>query len=848
MENIFKLFKKKTKLNDFLEKEQRPYSKMFDVHPDAIYLIDYKGNFIEVNSGFAEMTGYTQEEVIGKSFYPLIFKEDLEEIKEKFSNCLTGINQSAEYRLIHKNGNIRNKSIDLAPLHGDDGEIIGVFGIGKDITQEKELQLQVKQQEGRFHSLVKNSSDIITILDKNKEVVYRSPSFKNVLGYAPEAMPAHISHITHPDDLEEARRKTVELYRNTNRLEKHEIRFKHKNGEWRNFSVIATNLLHDPDVEGIVLNYRDITELKKAQQEVHYMAFHDFLTDLPNRRFLDDRLHMELKFAKANKTKLAVMFIDLDNFKFINDTLGHDIGDKVIQEVARKLNQYVSANDFVARWAGDEFIILVSNKQYEDSVKDIAETIKKSFETPFEIEDYEIFVTASMGISIYPDSGEDSQTLIKNADFAMYLTKQNGKNDYQVFTPTMNIRTYKTFTLQNDIRTALKENQFELYYQPKVNSKTKKIVGAEALIRWNHPEWGVISPGEFIYLAEESGLINPIGDWVLRTVCSQIKLWKEAGFEPIKVSLNMSVYQFLQKNFIEKISNIINENEIEGKWLEFEVTESILLEKEVEMERKINALTKLGVDIALDDFGTGYSSLGYLRKYKFRTIKLDRSFITDIHTNQESQAIIKFIINLAKELKMNVVAEGVEFEQQLNILSQLECDEIQGYLFSKPLPVKDFENLLGNNKIKKNKTTEHGKQDSDYFKVLLKYPIESAMTIVELNKKKIQVGKSNVLVEVIGPGGLQFLSDITLPNNVDLILQFTTQILGQEIIFKGKIVWSEENDVFSRYGIEFVINEEQIGPIIKLLNQLQIKMKNNSEIESTPFITKNKTDYFLTKS
>lgn len=685
---------RRKQLINYLKSDQRPYKKLFEEHTDAIYIIDYYGKLVSWNKGCEELFGYNQTELNGLTADDLIYPEDADKINSFFVETRNGSPKRREFRVLHKEGIVKTITTDAIPIYSNESEVIGLFIIGKDITKERKMADLISQHDKRFRSLIQNSSEIITIVDSNHRVVYRSPSTEVVLGYKPEELSNKVFSITHLDDIEKCKKLYEEVFHYPDQTVKTEMRLKHKNGQWRDFLLIASNQMHDVNVNGIVVNYRDITDIKSAHREVRYMAYYDYLTNLPNRRNLEESFESSLEEAKYRKTKLAVMFIDIDRFKIINDTLGHATGDLVLKEVAAILKKCVSPQDLVARWAGDEFVILVPHLKDEKVVEQVVSKIKKSLKMPILINNYEVFATVSIGVSIFPDAGDDIQSLMKNADLAVYIAKKRGKNEFQIFSSGMNMETYKLFSLQNDLNNVIKNNQLELYYQPKVNVKTNEVVGAEALIRWNHPEWGIISPHEFIPFAEESGLIIPIGEWVIREVCKQISLWKNSPYEPVKIAINFSVLQFLQSDLIETISHILEETQVEGKWLEAEITESVILEREADIVAAVSALEEIGIQVALDDFGTGYSSLSYLTKYKFHTIKLDKSFLENIHKDQDSRNIIKFVTNLGKQLNMKIVAEGVEEEEQLHILHHLQCDEFQGYLFSKPQPVEEFEKLL----------------------------------------------------------------------------------------------------------------------------------------------------------
>ncbi|GAE35032.1 sensor domain-containing protein [Halalkalibacter akibai] len=684
-----------TNIEQYIERKNYPYKELLENFTEAIYVISLQGLFIDYNHGFSTLVG-PGDRYLNTNFLDLVHPHDLELAKSGFVETLEGkVLKEERLRIFAEDGQEKTIITSKVPLLGKDGELLGILGIAKDITVEIKLHCQIQQQNNRFKSLLTNSSTVNSILSPSGEVLYRSPSVEKVLGYKPNELEGPIFNIIHPDDVVMVRERISHLLSHPDEPQDLDVRIRHKNGQWRMFHVISNNLVEDPDINGIVINYHDVTEIRQAQHKIHHMAYHDYLTGLPNRRLFEERLEEELLEAKRKNSQLAVLFLDIDRFKFINDTLGHNIGDQVLKKIKHILLNLVSAKDVVARMAGDEFLILAPAVANVGYAKTLAANILQKLEAPIIIDHYELYVTGSIGITIYPDSGQELSALMKNSDLAMYAAKNSKSNSYQVFTPAMEKTSFKQFTLQNELRKAIVNNEFELYYQPKVNSKTRQIVGAEALIRWNHPTKGILSPFEFIPLAEETGLIVPLGEWVLQTVCKQVKMWEHNGFPPIIVSLNFSALQMLQKGLVDTVASILREHQVKGTSIEIEITESLILNHDSDLVEKLEALKALGIHIAIDDFGTGYSSLSYLRKYKFNTIKLDRSFINDIHTSLDNQAIIQFVIQLSNQLKMKVVAEGVELEEQLALLQQMNCDEIQGYLFSKPTPVGEFEKLLG---------------------------------------------------------------------------------------------------------------------------------------------------------
>jgi len=435
---------------------------------------------------------------------------------------------------------------------------------------------------------------------------------------------------------------------------------------------------------------RDTTERKNNEEKIRYLANFDSLTGLPNRTQLDLQIKNLLSLAKRNQKEITVMFLDLDRFKEINDTLGHSIGDQLLIQSSVRLQSLLREEDMVARLGGDEFIILLPNIQMNGAAQ-VAQKLLGILGTPFQIEEHELNISASIGIALYPNDGIDFETLYKNADTAMYRAKQEGRNGYCFFTNEMQEHSVRNLELSNALRHALEKNQLQLYYQPQISSKNGEIIGAEALIRWIHPEYGTVSPCEFIPILEENGLILPIGEWILRTAVSQAKHWMEQGYKPIIISVNLSAVQFRHLNLLNTVATILEEIGLSPQYLELELTESVAMRDPKKAINIMNNLHNLGVRMSIDDFGTGYSSLSYLKKFKIYKLKIDQSFVRDISTDNEDKAIVSAIISMAKLLGYQTIAEGVETVEQLEYLTSQGCDEIQGYFYSKPLSIEDFE-------------------------------------------------------------------------------------------------------------------------------------------------------------
>ncbi|MFD2043928.1 EAL domain-containing protein [Ornithinibacillus salinisoli] len=433
-----------------------------------------------------------------------------------------------------------------------------------------------------------------------------------------------------------------------------------------------------------VASVKDITDKVVNENQIEYMAYYDQLTDLPNRNFFYKVLKEAVSEARKSGEILAVYFIDLDYFKEINDTLGYAFGDQLLQACGNRLKSFLETNTFIARMSGDEFLILKRDASTKEEAVELAEKLIAEFEKPIKIDEYEIYTSVSIGISVYPENGSNANDLIKHADSAMYVIKEKHRNNYNLFDSSISENFRMRLTLETELRKALREGQFELHYQPQKSFSTGKVVGLEALLRWNHPQKGYISPSEFIPLAEKTGLIIEIGDWVLHEACKQNKAWQNQGYDPITVSVNLSAKQFHQRSLVDKVKDILNDTGLSPYYLELEITESMAMSNENYILKTLKDLRDLGVLVSIDDFGTGYSSFKYLSLFPITKLKIDKMFLNN--EQQENKAIVKSIIHMSHSLNMKVIAEGVETMEQFAFLSQERCDEMQGFYFSKPLP------------------------------------------------------------------------------------------------------------------------------------------------------------------
>lgn len=447
-------------------------------------------------------------------------------------------------------------------------------------------------------------------------------------------------------------------------------------------------------IEGAVLVFHDVSESRAMKQKMAHLAQHDFLTGLPNRALLNERLSQAIGLADRHRRQVALMFVDLDNFKYVNDSLGHMIGDQLLQAVAASLSDCVRGTDTISRQGGDEFVILLAEIEQPRDVINVAEKLLAALAVPLQISGHEIHVTLSIGISIYPDDGADAETMMRNADTAMYAAKTGGRNNYQFFKSEMNTHMVRRMMIENGLRRAVKRGEFMLHYQPQIDLASGRIAGIEALIRWQDPELGIIYPEQFILIAEESGLIVPIGRWVLREACRQVKAWLDAGLGAVPVAVNISAAEFRCKDFREGVAMILKETGLPPRYLELELTENVLMRDAEASISELQALKAMGLHLAIDDFGTGYSSLSYLKRFPIDTLKIDQSFVRDVATNEDDAIIVGAVIGMGRNLKQRVIAEGVETLEQFSFLCAKQCAQGQGFRFSHPMSAEDFGHVL----------------------------------------------------------------------------------------------------------------------------------------------------------
>lgn len=706
-----------------LEDREARLQAIVDSVADAIVTINSEGTIVSFNKAAETIFGYSEKNALGKSISMLIGKTHsgkhdvyLKGYAATGDNHIIGVKGREEFGL-RKDGTEFPLELSVNELHH--GKKRFFTGIMRDITERKvaeealskahdeletrvdertkelTLEIAVRQQaEGRLRlaaQVIENLSEGVVIIDPDFKILSVNPAYSVITGYTAQEsvgkFPTKHTALCRSGPMFE------EMWSGLESEGQWEGEFWNvrKNGDEYAERLSVTAIIGPKgEVRQFAAVIADITKRKQDEERILYQANYDSLTGLPNRALFIDRLNQSIAGMSRTGKSLALLFIDLDGFKLINDTLGHDIGDKLLQEAAVRLGECIRTGDTVARLGGDEFTIVMPNLDDPRNATIVAQRSLEALATAFNLNGHEAFVSASIGITVFPDDALSSTELLKNADSAMYRAKDQGKANYQYFTADMNQKVKERLILKNGLVKAHDNGEFTLYYQPKLDIKTNTIVSVEALMRWDSPELGSVPPNVFIPLLEESGMVVEVGAWAIKRACEQHSEWISEGLPPIKIAVNLSPRQLREPSFVEIVTNILNETSVSHEFFEIEITESMLMSDAPNVVACLKSLHDSGIHISMDDFGTGYSSLSYLKRFPIDTIKIDRSFVADITTNNDDAEIIRTIINMGRTLNRNIIAEGVETQEQLDLLRQYECDEIQGYLVSTPLAAKDF--------------------------------------------------------------------------------------------------------------------------------------------------------------
>jgi diguanylate cyclase (GGDEF)-like protein/PAS domain S-box-containing protein len=682
------------------EGEER-FRNMANHIPQLAWMADEKGYIFWYNKRWFDYTGTTIDEMAGWGWQKVHHPDHVQRVVDKISGCFqTGEFWEDTFPLRGRDGKYRQFLSRATPIRDAQGKVLRWFGTNTDVTETKEMEEALFVEKERAQATLNSIGDAVISTDTSGNISFLNRVAEQMTGWFwKEAAGRPMSEVfkildaatrqTIPDPMAMAigQNRSMSLPLNCLLIQRGGLEIPIED------SVCPIHN-REGDVTGAVMVFRDVSEARAMALKMAHSAQHDFLTGLPNRMLLNDRVSQAITLALRHAKKLAVLFLDLDGFKHINDSLGHPIGDRLLQSVAARLVDCVRASDTVSRQGGDEFVVLLAEMEQPEDAAITARRLLLAVAAPHSIGGHDLHVTTSIGVSVFPDDGADAETLIKNSDTAMYQAKEHGRQSYQFFKPAMNVRAVERQSIEESLRRALERQEFSLQYQPKINLHSGEITGAEALLRWNHPERGLVPPGLFIPVAEDCGLILPIGNWVLREACRQARAWIDAGLPLGSMAVNISAMEFTDENFLSGVFAILEDTRLDPRSLELELTESVLMKHVDSTESILKILREKGVQVAVDDFGTGYSSLSYLRKFSIDALKIDQSFVRQITTSPDETTIVTAVISMGRSLKLRVVAEGVETLDQLEFLRDHHCEEAQGYYFSRPISPQQFAKLL----------------------------------------------------------------------------------------------------------------------------------------------------------
>ena len=690
-----------------LRDSEARFRAISDASPLGIFVSDAQGDCVYTNAAYHKISGLSFAQTLGTKWSMAIHPEDRQRIVVAWRDAVRDDEPfQTDVRFLLADGSIVWTRLNAAAM-GEGGTFRGRVQTVEDITARKASELELRQakdalfeEKERAQVTLNSIGDAVLTTNLQGLVTYLNQVAETMTGWAcAEALGQPLEKVfriidgttrqsaPNPAQRAIAEDRTVGLAADSVLV---------RRDGFESAIEDSSAPIHNRDglVAGAVIVFHDVSESRAMAEKMAHLAQHDFLTGLPNRLLLTERLSRAIGQAHRHRKQVALLFLDLDYFKNINDSLGHAIGDRLLQSVAQRLAQCVRATDTVCRQGGDEFVILLAEIEHPQDAAQVAEKLLAVLVVPHLIDGNQLHITLSIGISIYPDDGLDADSTMQNADTAMYYAKAKGRNNYQFFTADMNTRAVQRMVVENSLRRALKDGEFELYYQPKMNIQTGAMTGTEALIRWQDPDLGLVYPAQFVPIAEESGLIVPIGQWVVREACRQVRAWLDAGLPAVPVAVNISAVEFRHLNFLDGVARILAETGLAPRYLELELTESILMHEAESSAAVLEGLKALGVHLAIDDFGTGYSSLSYLNRFPIDTLKIDQSFVRDVATNPDDASIVSAVIGMGRSLRQRVVAEGVETAAQLDFLRHHHCEEGQGYLFSYPVPAAAFALLL----------------------------------------------------------------------------------------------------------------------------------------------------------
>jgi diguanylate cyclase (GGDEF)-like protein/PAS domain S-box-containing protein len=669
-----------------LRSSEARYRQLIERMREGVAQVDNDGVVQLVNDRFCEMLGYAREELIGRNAeFLLAYPADVELMRAKIRARERGNSDQYSVRVRRRDGTVIWLEIGGAPVFDGQARVVGSIGVHNDVTERRQAEQALRDSEARYRLMAEHSTDLISRTTPNGTLTYASDAARRLLGYEPtELIGRSIYEFIDRQDAEEVHQLS-KLIDGVHPMT-FSYRVHHKDGKRLWFETTSRGVTDGASgrMIEIVSVSRDVSERKRVEEQIEYEAYHDALTGLPNRRLFHDRLTVALAHARRMRNAVGVMFLDLDRFKYVNDTLGHSVGDELLKAVAARLKAVLREEDSIARMGGDEFTVLVGDLRDAGDVVKVAQKLLETVAQPLRLEGQDLFITTSIGIAMFPADGDSAEILLKNADHAMYRAKDAGRNAVRMFTQSMNVRALERLSTESSLRHALERGELQLYYQPQIDVASNGIVGVEALLRWNRPDVGVVDPMSFIPIAEETRMIVPIGEWVVREACRQAKEWQRERFPRLRMAVNLSARQFQNNELPAQIAAALEESGLGPGDLELEITESLAMHKTERTLEQLRRLRELGVRIAVDDFGTGHSSLNYLRTFPIDRVKIDQSFVHEIETSSADRAIVSAVIRMAHGLNLRVTAEGVETEAQLAFLREQGCEEVQGFLFGRP--------------------------------------------------------------------------------------------------------------------------------------------------------------------
>ncbi len=680
--------------------QEAQYRSRYQNTPVMMHTIDTEGRLLSVNDRWLERLGYTRAEVLGRASVEFLTETSrrhaLEEVYPRFwrGDELKDV----AYEMVCRNGQVINVELSSVWERDDRGRLLCAHTVLKDVTEQNRLAAALAAEKELMEVTLHSIADGVITTDRDGRITYLNPAAEKLTGWSLEA--AH--GVTFEQVVQLREQPTGEplpdpvsrcLHASNGAKRDHVVLLGRDGAEYGVRDSVSPLLNQQGELLGTVMVLQDETESRELAQQMAFLAHHDVLTELPNRVLYQDRLHRACRRGKRKRDRFAVMFMDLDHFKNINDSLGHGLGDELLREVARRLRQTLRENDTICRLGGDEFVMLLEDVRNSRQASQVARKIIASLAQPCQLGSTELVVTASLGIALYPQDGEDPDSLMKHADAAMYRSKRDGRNGFHLFSRSADDAALARLTLENDLRHGISEGQFFLHYQPIVDASTRQLVSLEALVRWQRPD-GLGRPDQFIPVAEESGLIVPLGRQLLEQACAQLQQWQTNGLDIPRLAVNVSTVQLRERSFAQMVASILTRYGVDGARLELEITESTLMTDPDAMLTTLSQLKALGLRISIDDFGTGYSSLSYLKRFPVDTVKIDRTFVRDMETDSSDRELIRAILAMSRSLELEVVAEGVETEGQADILTGMGCPSLQGYLFSRPLAPQQLLDFL----------------------------------------------------------------------------------------------------------------------------------------------------------